>query len=290
MICFSYIYVESKVDEAFATTSFKINECIDNLEMSELSDLLFVLASSDRLTLFSEIGKEKMKLTQLTSLISASPQETSKHLIRLRNAGAIEKDSEGFFTQTPFGKILYKLLPALRFANKNQKYLLSHDTGLLPLEFIERFGELRESEYTVGIGKILSYIQQTVREAEEYIWLMADHPIGGEEFIGGNKKLEATNVKWRVIIPGDNDFDSSNLRYTYDPHKGKRIEFGLMRESKDIKAGIVLNERTAGLTLPDLSGRLDFNSGFRSRDMLFHKWCFDLFNHHWNKTHRKIAL
>jgi predicted transcriptional regulator len=282
--------MESRVDEAFAMASFKINGCIDNLKMSELSDLLFVFASLDRLTLFSEIGREKMKLTQLTSLISATPQETSKHLIRLRNAGTIEKDSEGFFAQTSFGKILHELLPALRFANKNQRYLLSHDMALLPLEFIERLGELQESEYTEGVGKILSHTQQAVREAEEYIWLMADHPIGGEEFIGGNMKLEASDVKWRIIIPGGNDFAPSSLHYTYDPRKGKRIEFGLMKESKDIKAGIVLNERTAGLTLPDLNGRLDFNSGFRSGSTLFHKWCFDLFNYHWHKTCRKIAL
>ena len=274
---FIHIYIEFKVNEVFSTTSFKINGCIDNLKMSELSDLLFVFASLDRLTLFSEIGRKKMKLTQLTSLISATPQETSKHLIRLRNAGTIEKDPEGFFTQTPFGK--------------NQKYLLSHNMALLPIEFIERIGELQESEYVEGVGQILSYTQQTAKEAEEYIWLMEDHPIGGDEFIGGKMKLETTDVKWRIIIPGDNNFDLSDLRYTYDPRKGKRIEFGLVKDPKDVKAGIVLNESMAGLTLPDLNGKLDFNSGFRSRgDTLFHKWCFDLFNYHWDKTYRKITL
>jgi len=39
------------------------------------------------------------------------------------------------------------------------------------------------------------------------------------------------------------------------PHKGKRIDIGLMKEAGDIGAGIVLNERTAGLTLPDLKGK-----------------------------------
>jgi predicted transcriptional regulator len=123
--------------------SFKINDCIDILKMRELSELLFVFASLDRLTLFCEIGREKMKLTQMTSLISATPQETSKHLIWLRNAGAINKDSEGFFSHTSFGKILYELLPAIRFVNKNQRFLLSHDLRLLPIEFIERIGELQ---------------------------------------------------------------------------------------------------------------------------------------------------
>ncbi len=259
--------------------------------MRELSELLFVFASLDRLTLFSEIGRDrKMKLTQLTSLISATPQETSKHLIRLRSAGVVDKDSDGFFTHTSFGKILFELLPGLRFLNKNQKYLLSHDLAILPVEFIERIGELQESEYIEGVGQILSHTQNSVKEAEEYIWLMADHPIGGDEFIMGNKKFETSNVVWRVIIPGGNNFDVSNLHYEYVPHKGKRIEFGLMKESSDIRAGIVLNEKTAGLTLPDLQGKLDFNCGFRSNNKLFHKWCFDLFDYHWHKTTRKISL
>ena len=149
----------------------------------------FVFASLDRLTLFCEIGREKMKLTQLTSLISATPQETSKYLIRLRNTGAIDKDSEGFFSHTSFGKIFYELLPGLRFVNKNQKFLLSHDLGFLPLEFIERIGELQESEYIEGVGQILSHTQKAASEAEDYNWLMADHPIGGDDFISGNINL-----------------------------------------------------------------------------------------------------
>jgi predicted transcriptional regulator len=64
-------------------------------------------------------------------------------LIWLRNAGTINKDSEGFFSHTSFGKILYELLPAIRFVNKNQRFLLSHDLRLLPIEFIERIGELQ---------------------------------------------------------------------------------------------------------------------------------------------------
>ena len=76
------------------------------------------------------------------------------------------------------------------------------------------------------------------------------------------------NVRSRIIIPVGNNFDVSNLHYEYDPHKGKRREFGLMKEPNDIWAGIVMNERTAGLTRPYLDGKLDFNCGFRSNDKL----------------------
>ncbi|WP_458719670.1 hypothetical protein [Candidatus Nitrosocosmicus sp. R] len=167
---------------------------------------------------------------------------------------------------------------------------MSNDLSLLPLEFNERLGELYDSEFTDRVGPLLSYIQQTVTEAEEYIWLMADHPIGGDEYVGG-KKLDTSNVKWRVIIPRGTDFDEIILRYRSLPTKYKgRIEYVLIADSKDIKAGIVLNEKRAGVTFPDMSGKLDFNIGFRSNDPLFHKWCLDLFNSYWNKATRKIVV
>jgi hypothetical protein len=36
-------------------------------------------------------------------------------------------------------------------------------------------------------------------------------PIGGDEYVGG-RKLETSNVKWRIIIPRGADFDETILR------------------------------------------------------------------------------
>jgi len=58
----------------------------------------------------------------------------------------------------------------------------------------------------------------------------------------------------------------------------------------EIKAGIALNEKVAGLTFADNMGRLDFNSGFSSNDLAFRRWCQDLFDFHWNKKGRKVQL
>src|SRR5215218_9580573 len=154
--------------------------------MEHLAELLFILASMDRLTLLSEIGVEKRRLSQLTAKLSATPQETSKHLMRLRNAKLIEKDSEGFFGLTAFGKIVLNLLPSISFLMQNREYFLSHDISSLPREFIERIGELQEGEYAEKVGSILAHVQLVVQDAEEYIWLMADHPLGGEEYITGS--------------------------------------------------------------------------------------------------------
>jgi hypothetical protein len=196
--------------------------------VDKLADLLFILASIDRLTLLFEIGCDKLRLKHLTSKISATPQETSQHLTRLRNAKIVEKDSDGFFGLTEFGKVLLKILPALRFVNQNKNYFLSHDISSLPLEFIEGLGDLQNSNYTEQVGPLLAYTQQAVLDAEDYIWLMADHPVGGEEYVGG-RKLETSHVTWRIIIPDRNDLDMARLRSPIFNHEG-RIEYALVSE------------------------------------------------------------
>ena len=84
----------------------------------------------------------------------------------------------------------------------------------LPIKFIERIGALQASQYIEGVGYILSHTQKAIGYVQDYIWFMADHSIGGDDLIGGNKKkFEANNVKCRVIIQGGNIFNVSNLHY-----------------------------------------------------------------------------
>ena len=258
--------------------------------MEHLAELLFIIASIDRLTLLSEIAIEKRRLSQLSAKLPATPQETSKHLMRLRYAKLIEKDSDGFFGLTAFGKIILNLLPSIKFLTQNREYFLSHDISSLPQEFIERIGELQEGEYGEKVGSILAYTQHVVQDAEEYIWLMADHPLGGEGHITESGKLESSTVTWRIILPADSSIDWPDLRRTVGSHKG-RIEYRLIEDAKNIKAGIALNEKIAGLTFPDIMGKkLDFNSGFRSNDPIFRKWSQDLFEFHWNKAEKKVQI
>jgi predicted transcriptional regulator len=258
--------------------------------MEHLAEILFILASVDRLTLLSEIAIEKCKLSQLTVKLSATPQETSKHLMRLRNAKLIEKDSEGFFGLTAFGKIIVNLVPSIRFLTQNREYFLSHDISSLPLEFIERLGELQEGQYADKVGSVLALTQQVVQGAEEYIWLMADHRLGDQEYVTKSGKLESSSLTWRVIIvPSGSSIDWAEIRRTVGTHKG-RIEYHLIQDPNDIKAGMALNEKIAGVTFPDITGKLDFNSGFRSSNPLFRKWCEDLFVIHWNKKGRRVQI
>jgi predicted transcriptional regulator len=258
--------------------------------LQHLEELLFILASRDRLTLLSEIGVKKCRSSQLTAKLSATRQETSKHLTRLRNAKLIDKDSDGFFSLTAFGKSIVNLLPSINFLMQNREYFLSHDISSLPRGFIERIGELQEGEYVEKVGSVMAHVQQVVQHAEEYIWLMADHPLGGEGHITGSGKLESSTVTWRIILPVDSsNIDWKKVRVDVGTHKG-RIEYHLIEDPNDIKVGIAMNEKIAGLAFPNTTGKLDFNSGFRSDNPVFRQWCQDLFEYHWSKAGRNVLI
>jgi len=119
---------------------------------------------------------------------------------------------------------------------------------------------------------------------------MADHRLGDQEYVTKSGKLESSsNVTWRVIVPAGSSIDWAEIRRTVGTHKG-RIEYHLIEDPHDIKAGMALNEKIAGVTFPDITGKLDFNSGFRSSNPLFRKWCQDLFVFHWNKKGTRVQI
>jgi predicted transcriptional regulator len=79
------------------------------------------------------------------------------------------------------------------------------------------------------------------------------------------------------------------IRADVGAHKG-RIQYHLIEDLNDIKAGISLNDKISGVTFPDNTGTLDFNSGFRSSSSTFRKWCQDLFVFHWNKKGKRVQI
>jgi predicted transcriptional regulator len=251
--------------------------------LESLAELLFVLASTDRLQVLSCLREDKeYRLSDIAQRLNSSIQEASKHVARLRDQYFIEKiPSNGYYTLTTLGKIVTKLLPSLEFLSKNKDYLLTHNISSLPEEFIRRIGELQEHQYNAKTGLVLSFTQQVIHEADKFVWLMSDHSLIDVFDI---EKDRNRGLTWRIILPTGSKINWQDLR-SYAKNAHARIEIGF---SHRIIAGIALNEKVAGLLLPDLRGSLDFNSGFISSSLSFCKWCQDLFGYVWNGSEKTI--
>ena len=110
---------------------------------------------------------------------------------------------------------------------------------------------------------------------------MSDHSLIDVFEIEGDRNRCLT---WRIIFPKGIKIDWQGLR-SYAKNMHTRIEIGF---SHNIIAGIALNEKVAGVLLPDLKGNLDFNSGFISNSPSFRKWCQDLFGYVWNGSEKTV--
>ena len=64
---------------------------------------------------------------------------------------------------------------------------------------------------------------------------------------------------------------------------GNKLELKLLADD-DVKVAIAMNEKIAGIAIPDLKGKMDFNSGFTSSSIDFHKWCNNVFSFFWARS------
>ena len=150
----------------------------------------------------------------------------------------------------------------------------------------------RTHQCNAKAGLVFSFTHQVLREANEFVWLMSDHSLIDSDIVFDMKRDRNRSLTWRIILPIGSKIDWQDLRaYAKDVHT--RIEIGF---SHKIIAGIALNEKVAGLLLPDPRGSLDFNSGFISSSLSFcyiwkrlslHRWTIEIIenysiNHYFN--------
>jgi predicted transcriptional regulator len=263
-----------------------INLGVEGLKLESLAELLFVLASTDRLQVLSCLREEKeYRLSDIAQRLDSSIQEASKHVARLREQNFVEKNpSNGYYALTTLGKLVTKLLLSMEFLSENKEYLLTHNISSLPEEFIGRIGELQQHQYNAKAGLVLSFTQQVISEADKFVWLMSDHSLIDSDIVFDIERDRNRSLIWRIILPIGNKIDWQDLR-SYAKNVHTRIEIGFSRE---IIAGIALNEEVDQLLLPDLRGSLDFNSGFISSSLSFCKWCQDLFGYVWKGSEKTI--
>ncbi len=254
--------------------------------LDEIVKLLFDLSSTDRLTLLLAIRREQdLRMSQLALTIRATMPETSRHIGRLTEAKLIEKNSNGAYSLTSYGTLLLLFLSSFGFLSRTRDYFLSHDLSLLPREFIERIGELSTHEYIANVSGILRHTERIINTANEYVWLMADQAlITGPSIAQG---ISNRDLSVRIMIP-----KSTHIPERYQQTKtllGDRLELKLLAD-EDVKVAFAMNEKIAGVTFPDLKGRMDFNSGFTGSNINFHKWCNNVFTFYWDRSKKPFPM
>jgi predicted transcriptional regulator len=255
--------------------------------MEDVTDLFFNLASPVRLQQLHVIRTRKVRMTDLAEMTDATVQETSRHLARMRDARIIDRDSDGLYSLTSFGRMLLSIVPSLDVLSMHRNFFLTHDLTLIPPEFVDRIGALVNAKFDGKAGLVQRRYENMISDALHYLWIMGDSVTVSGERIG--QLMPNQRASLRILFPDKGlatplspREELANLRRTFHGP----IE---VRSLERTDVGIILNEEEARFIAPDLEGRLDYNVAFSGTDAAFHGWCRDLFVHYWSRARRVVA-
>lgn len=253
--------------------------------MESLCDTLFEISNEDRLRILHQLDVEATNVTSLSRELDITTQEASRHLSRLGVVGMTLKDPDGNHHITPYGRLILAQLVGLEFATNNRDYFLTHLHEHLPLEFLNRMGELKDSLHVGDAVVSLYSIERMVRGAEEYIWSInfpipiSVFPLLTEAF-GRGVRVRLMAPKDYVVHPLVKGSVQDEDRDAIFRARADRLLEERFTERMDVQ--IWMSEKEVALVaFPKPDGSFDL-LGFSSTDGSAREWCRDLFQHYWN--------
>jgi predicted transcriptional regulator len=238
--------------------------------------LFFELSNESRLGILRELQAKGLKMQEIARRLDLTTTDAFRQMQRLSEASLIQKQPDGSYTITQYGKLVLQLSSPLEFLLKHREYFLTHDLWCLPYQFVNRIGELSHATLSMDSIENLNEAQRMVEEAEQYMWGGGgEQPLRSVGLIAYEQKPKET--KFKFLFP-DKFLPDSQL----PPKIAQNIEW---RGLSDMPVNIVLTEKEAGISFRLIGGRADY-AGFLGKDPIFINWVKDLFLYYWEKGTR----
>lgn len=229
--------------------------------------LFFELASESRLDILTELEEKNWKMNDLARKLNLTTTETFRQLQRLNEAVLIQKQPEGTYAITEYGRLILEISSPFDFLLKNKDYFLTHDVKLLPHQFVMRLGELSQSQLITGMVESTTKISQMIGEAKQYMWGISPEPLM-QSFDAIAKEIPK-DAQYRILSP-------------QPPKKLLNLENRTLCDTPLIMA---LTENQAAVCFRLIGGKVDYASFF-GKDQALHTWAKDLFLYYWDKAKR----
>jgi predicted transcriptional regulator len=229
--------------------------------------LFFELASESRLGILRLLAGKNLKMNDAARKLDLTTTEAFRQLQRLSEAVLVQKQPDGTYAITPYGRLVLEFSSPLDFVLKHKEYFLAHDVWRLPPQFVKRLGELSQTNLMTGMMESTAKSSQMIREAQKYMWGISAEPII-QSFDAVAKQIPK-GVEYRFLSP-------------QPPAKLPNLE---NRTLSEIPVMLALTEKEAGVSFPFFGGRTDY-AGFYGKDPIFLNWAKDLYLYYWDKGKR----
>jgi predicted transcriptional regulator len=244
------------------------------------------LSSEQRLAILSLLYGGKSKVSVIAKQLGATVPEVFRNFERLSKANMIEKDTEGDYHLTSYGKIMLMQIPSLRFLSGNKKYFKNHDFIDIPAKFLQRIGSLEGGVHVKGFVKVLEYWKEIYQNADKYIYNILYEVPYTLDLVEPLVKKVNQGVMVRSIFSDDAIVPKERKQVIAKLGFKKLIDEGKIerRMKSNVKTLVVLNDKEACVMFPSSDGQVDLSEMFFGKDPLFYEWCMDYFGYCWEQS------
>jgi predicted transcriptional regulator len=235
------------------------------------SKLLQVLSHPVKLEILRTITTQPEPVDTIAQKVDISAKETKVHLDSLHGAGLVDQESKGTYRSSPYGQLILSLLIDFDFVAKYSDDFRDLDLSLIPISFVERLGELKDSTRIEGTLSNLQSAEKMFGRAGKKISVIANEVM-----------LDAVPVVREKIAQG------ANFRFIIDqtfkpPSDFKATIPELWRKIWKIPAAVVVTDKEGMVFFLNRKLDVNYSVGFASEEPAFMKWCEDLIDHLWKQ-------
>ncbi len=237
------------------------------------SELYFQLSSADRRRIIDELLTQNLKLNEIAKKLDITATEAFRQLQRLTDANLLEKTTDGKYRSTLYAKLILESASAMQFLSQHREYFLGHDASRIPPKFRARFGELSKTVLLTESVPNLNTVSEIFKNAK-WVDVMSDQGLEHHGKILRERSLEGVKVRFLLQESITETMEETQLV----------VEKGMERRFiPRICSVMVLTDKTAGMSLPNLEGKMDYQvlAGTDPESM---RWMRDLFEDQWNEA------
>ncbi len=263
---------------------------MEDIDMERLCDLYFELSNEDRLEILQKLSEEPMNVTGIARELDITTQECSRHLSRLSEAMLVERDPEGGYSLSQYGRLSLSLIAGQRFVSEHRDYFTNHTLERLPPELVSRIGELHGGRLSDQVMLVFSLVENLIRESQEYLLFIHDQylpsilPLGVEAMKRG---ITSRSVELKAKAPGRN---LNPIRPDYITLEDEEYFIQIWQEGRvkprfaeEVRVFLYVNEKEALIAFPLTEGGYDYLAFF-GEDPAFHRYCADVFEFYFERA------
>jgi predicted transcriptional regulator len=287
-----YIMMQDNSDSISFTKEVRIEDNDSSSPFENTARTFFELGSAQRIAILFEIAEVRCNLAKLSKDLGCTMPEVRRNIIRLTNSGFIERESDGTFLLTTFGKTILEQISTLDFLSRNKDYFSDHAFSPLPLKFIKRVGSLSNSKLISGLVSIDESLKDIYNRSQEYVYAMIPEvPIDLiESIVSRLKKVENKGFRFSYILPTHATVPKRRKEMLEALGFDELLKKGTVERKmvSSLLIGVVLNDKQACVMFPRIHRNnkieIDMNSMFYGDDPDFHEWCLDYYRYIWHNA------